>query len=51
MGDTRLAGRLIGSADLVPDHLNDDRRARVLDHDDLKPVVQGKGLGVEDRRL
>ena len=51
VGDAGFARRLVGRADLVPDHLDNDRGARILDHDDLKPVVQGEGLGIENRRM
>ena len=43
MRESRFAGRLVGRADLVPDHLRHDRRAMILDHHDLKPVRQGEG--------
>ena len=38
VGEAGFAGRLVGGADLVPDHLGDDRRAAIRDHDDLQAV-------------
>ena len=38
MREAGLARRLVGGADLVPDHVGDDRRAAVRDHHDLQPV-------------
>jgi hypothetical protein len=40
MGDARLSGRFIGGPDAIPDHVHDDRRAVILDHHDLQPVVE-----------
>src|SRR4051794_41768861 len=37
---TGLARRLVGRADLVPDHLRDDWRAVVRYHQDLEAVAQ-----------
>ena len=34
------AGRLVCGADAIPDHVHDDRRAVILDHDHLEPVVE-----------
>ena len=36
----RLARRLIGRADFVPDHMRDDRRAMIGNHHDLETVRQ-----------
>src|SRR5262245_56388766 len=38
----RLARRLVGRADLVPDHMRDDRRAMIGNHYDLETVRQRK---------
>ena len=38
MGDARDALGLVGGADLVPDHVGDDRRAVIGDHHDLQAV-------------
>ena len=52
MREAGLAGRLVGGADLVPDHVGDDRRAPVRDHDHFEAVGQrevadvGLGLGL-----
>ena len=35
-----LAGHLVGRADLVPQHLDHDRRAVILDHHGLEPVAE-----------
>ena len=35
-----FAGRLVGRADLVPDHVRDDRRTVVGDHDQLQAIRQ-----------
>ena len=40
MGDARLAGRIVGGAVAVPDHVGDDRRAMVGDDHDLEAVLQ-----------
>ena len=40
MRDAGFARRLVGAADLVPDHVRDDRRAVVGDDDDLHAVVE-----------
>ncbi len=40
VGDAALAGSLIGAADLVPQHVRDDRGAPVRDDDDLKAIVE-----------
>ena len=48
MREPRFAGRLVGGADLVPDHLRDDRRAVIRDHHDLQAIVEreaGRRLG------
>ena len=50
MRDAGLAGRLVGGADLVPDHVGDDRRAPVRDHHDFQPVRQREVADVRDRR-
>ena len=46
MGDTRLARLLVGGADLVPDHVGDNRCAVIGDHHHLKAVVQREALDV-----
>jgi hypothetical protein len=51
VGVARFPGRLIGGADLVPDHVGDDGRTAVGDHHYLQAVVEGKGLGIEDPRI
>ena len=38
MREPRFAGRLVGGADLVPDHVRHDRRAMIRHHDDFEPV-------------
>ena len=43
--EARFAGRLVGGADLVPDHLRDDRSAVIRDHQNLQAVAEGKGGG------
>jgi hypothetical protein len=50
MGDTGHAGRFIGGAGAVPDHVHDGGAAVVLDHDDLHAVVE-KELGDVLRRM
>ena len=42
MREPRLAGRLVGGSDPIPDHVGDDRRAVVGDDDEFEPVVQGE---------
>ena len=42
MREPGLARRLVGGADLVPDHVGDDRRAVVGDDDDFEPVGEGE---------
>ena len=51
MGVARFAGRLVGGADLVPEHVGDDGRTAVGDDHHLQAVVEGEGLGIEDARL
>src|SRR5215475_5298066 len=43
MREPGLARRLVGGADLVPDHLGHHRRAVILDHHDLQAVRQREG--------
>jgi hypothetical protein len=43
VGEARFAGRLVGRADLVPDHLRYHRGAVVGDHHDLHAVGQLEG--------
>ena len=57
MGDAGFAGRLVGAADLVPDHVGDDRRAVVGDDDHFHAVVEQEirhldsvGFGAAARR-
>ncbi len=45
MRQPRFAGRLVGRADLVPDHLRHDRRAVIGDHHHLQPVVEREAGG------
>ena len=40
MGDAGGARRLVGGADLVPDHLGHDRRAMIGDDQDLQAVLK-----------
>ncbi len=40
MRDAGFSGRLVGAADLVPDHMGDDRRAMVGDNHDFHAVVE-----------
>ncbi len=42
MRDAGRAGRFVGGADLVPDHLGDDGRAAIRDHDHMEAVFQGE---------
>ena len=44
MRDAGLAGRLVGAADLVPDHVRDERRAMVGNDDDFHAVVEQEVL-------
>ena len=46
MRDAGLAGRLVGRADLVPDHVGHDRRAVIGDDDDLHAVAERELHGV-----
>ena len=50
---SRFAGRLVGGADLVPDHLRDDGRTMIRDHHDLHAVAEGEAGGTfrRDRGL
>jgi hypothetical protein len=41
----RLAGGLVGGADLVPDHFGDDRCAVIGDHHDVQAVAKRKAGG------
>ena len=45
MRQSRFARRLVGRADLVPDHLRDDGRAVIGDHDHLQAVAEGEAGG------
>ena len=40
MREAGLARRLVGGADLVPDHVGDDRRAAVGNHHHFEPVLR-----------
>ena len=40
MRKTRFARRLVGCTDLVPDHVRDDGRSMVGDHDQLQSIAQ-----------
>ena len=42
MREAGFARRLIGAADLVPDHVGNDRRAMVRHDDDFKTVAEGE---------
>ncbi len=44
MGDAGLAGRLVGRAHLVPDHVGDDRRA-VIGNDHHLQAVREREVG------
>ena len=48
MGNARRAGRFVGRADLVPNHMGDDRRAVVGQHHDFQAVFE---LEMSDVRL
>ena len=50
MGEARLAGRLVRGADLVPDHVGDDRRAPVRHHHDFEAVGEREMADVGFRR-
>ena len=45
MREAGFAGRLVGRADLVPDHLRDHGRAVVGDHHDLQAVAEREAGG------
>jgi hypothetical protein len=45
MRDAGFTRRLVGGADAIPDHMGDDRRAAVGNHDDFHPVRE---LGMRD---
>ena len=45
MRQSRFARRLVGRADLVPDHLRDNGGAVIGDHDHLQTVVERKACG------
>ena len=40
VSDARLSGRLVGRADPIPDHVNNDRGAVILDHDRFQAVLE-----------
>src|SRR5260221_3728778 len=42
MRGARKTRRIIGSPDMIPDHMGDDRRAMIGDHDELHAVLQGE---------
>ena len=44
MRQAGFARRLVGGADLVPDHVGDDRRAMIGDHHDFKTVASVKSV-------
>ena len=44
MRDAGLAGRIVGGAVAVPDHVGDDGGAPVGDDDDGQPVLQPEGF-------
>ena len=48
--EARFAGRVVGRADAVPDHVDHHRRPVVLQHDHLHPVVEGEAVGGEEAR-
>ena len=54
--EPRMAGRFVGGADLVPDHVGHDRRAVIVYHDDFETVLEsevsdaGFGFGWHGRR-
>ena len=43
MRDARLARRLVGRTNPVPDHVGDRRGGVILDHHDIEPVVERQG--------
>ena len=45
MRQTGFAGRLVGGADLVPDHLRDDGGAVIRDHHNLQAVAESEAGG------
>jgi hypothetical protein len=45
MRQAGFAGRLVGGADLVPDHLGDDGGAVIRDHHNLQAVAEGEAGG------
>ncbi len=47
VGDAAATHRIVAAADLVPDHVGDDRHPMVGNHHHLHPVVEGEGLGTE----
>ena len=49
MRHARDARLFVGGPGAVPDHLDDDRRAVILDHDDLKPVIEVEGRNLARR--
>ena len=51
MGNARLAARLIGGADLVPQHVGDHRDAVIGDHHHLQAIGQAESGRVENLRL
>jgi hypothetical protein len=53
MRQAGFARRLVGRADLVPDHLGDHRRAVIGDHDDLQAIIEREAGGTcrRDRGL
>ena len=42
VGEPRLAGRLVGGADAIPDHVGDDRRAAIGNHHDFEAVGESE---------
>jgi hypothetical protein len=53
VSDSRLAGRLVGRPDPVPDHVNDDRGAVILYYDRFQSVLKHErcdSLGSERSR-
>ena len=47
--EARLAGRLVGGPDLVPEHVGDHRRTAVRDHHDLEAVAEREVTASQDR--
>jgi hypothetical protein len=51
MRDAGFAGVLVRRAEFIPDHMRDDRRAMIGDHDHLQAVFQGESFRIKVFRL